>query len=600
MALQSKLLHQTYYSLFSDDMDFSDLLFYSDHCPKTIVIIYIISLTFIETVVILGYWKTKLIRIENNSLKPLWLFRKSNLIPLSVSFLVYYICFILTAYLPTILYFMWHNIIPFFLEDINLYSIFAVIWLGGLFIIIFSLFSIIIFSPIALIFYVLSFIIIFLIRIIIIGCRAIATTKKGFIKSLIQTFNKATLHKIFEPLTAIFGYGSLCFIVYLMYLFTKQFDAALYGNYVSNWLNGILQNNWQTLLIFTLGPIVIILLCYIVLALVNTVLIFREKSFLKHNKIHFCCPKCGSSSYDYIVNEKVYPIPLSPNIYGTMYHNVEGQRIPTLIVNGKDKLERRCRECGRSIFPHKEKHSLVSDVHVSVIGTSSSGKSWLMIYVLYRMLIRFGKRAYQIDVCPDNNIKTIFSQLYTGGVFNFDTGANDALQIIVERKHSIIPWLLYWWEHNDSTNIINFYKNVSKIIFVIDPLSTLYNQFTPSPTLQHMLNRNQSGYSVDRILQGLDLILDTVGRNSQEIDVIVTLTKADTGYIEHTLGISYKTASSEDIKRFVTIHMGANNLVNNLNNMFASVTYAAIGLVDSDASVIDSYINTVFSKLVKA
>ena len=75
-----------------------------------------------------------------------------------------------------------------------------------------------------------------------------------------------------------------------------------------------------------------------------------------------------------------------------------------------------------------------------------------------------------------------------------------------------------------------------------------------------------------------------VGRKTKDIDIIITCTKKDLGYLENS---NYTYDLDENmIKKFISEELGLANVINSLSD-FKSVSYAAVSATAEDKSALE-------------
>lgn len=362
------------------------------------------------------------------------------------------------------------------------------------------------------------------------------------------------------------------------------------------WLWSVVSGCWQLVAVVAIAPLVVFLAIAMAVAVIDAVAMAVEWAVMRYYRVHQRCPQCGGTDYDYIVQGRTYPVPLRPGVYGILHHRYKGVDVPTMMLNGKGRLARRCRACNHRISMQREEHAFGTDLHTGFVGAPSTGKSWLIYGALYRLLVRAGSHARQVDSTSATDIDTMHDLMVSGG--SFQTVASQythAVQVMLDRPDSRVPWHLYWWDvagENFNRALqpteLDFYRHVTSIVIVIDPLLTDYTPAEPSTALAAWLkqHRHRPATSLDETLGHLTTILDNNGRDTRDIHLTVVLVKADLGYIDKVTGTSYTRATSDVLRNFVNKHMGQTNFVTNINNLFASTTFMALSVAD-DTTVDD-------------
>lgn len=368
-----------------------------------------------------------------------------------------------------------------------------------------------------------------------------------------------------------------------------------------DWLWNIVSGCWELVSVIALAPLAVFLVIALAVILADVVAMAVEWAVMRYYRVHQRCPQCGGNDYDYIVQGKTYPVALRPGVYGIFHHDFEGVKVPTMMLNGKGALARQCRHCNHRVGMTGEKQVFGTDLHTGFVGAPSTGKSWLIYGALHRLLERAGKRGRQVDITSATDIKRMHRLMESGG--SFQTVASQytrAVQVMIDRPDSRVPWHLYWWdvagENFDRAlqpTEMDFYRHVSSIVFVIDPLLVDYGAEQPSVKLAAWLKQHSHRpvTSLDDTLTHLTNILERYGRRLADIHITVVLVKADKGYIDQVTGTPYTRATGDQLRSFVVSHMRQRNLVTNLDNEFASVSFMAVSVADDTTVDDDRLIN---------
>ncbi len=386
------------------------------------------------------------------------------------------------------------------------------------------------------------------------------------------------------------------------------FDALKTLN-VFGWVSDLLSGTWQLLLIVVLTPIVVFaIFALAVMAMVGLVSAI-EWCVMRYYNVHHVCPRCGHSDFDYVVAGKPLPVALHPGLYGVFHHdlssltdrNIAGnESVPTMLLNGKGKLPRRCKGCGYNVMIDGDV-TFGTDVHVGFVGGPGTGKSWLMYGLLYRLLSRMGARARQVDKTRDTDIDRMHDLMTRKA--SFQTVAEQythAVQVMINREQAPVPWHTYWWdvagENFDrplQPTEMDFYRHVSSIVMVVDPLLTK-NGPSISPRYRAWLVRHghRPMYSLDDTLGHLASIIERAGRSMSEVRVTIVFTKADAGY----LGRDYAHVTERAMRDFLVKEMDLNNFVANLDIRCAAVKFAAVSVTDGDATDDDNLLDSILDE----
>lgn len=385
-----------------------------------------------------------------------------------------------------------------------------------------------------------------------------------------------------------------------------------WGEDIVDWSFGFLQrvnmigwgfhfcvNLWDVILLVFLTPIILFLLVALVIIIFNSILNGIEWVVTRIYSIRRPCPSCGSTQTpDYIVGGKVHPVKLHPGTYGvfTQRSPVTGQLIPTMLLNGKGKLQRKCPHCG-TIINADTKRTFGTDVHIGFVGPRSSGKSYLLYSGLSCMIKSHPGVIQQYDADQDTRIESKKQRIDARqGIQTNVANKYRAVQLMVSSKLRPVPYHVFFYDvagekfnaaSSSYKTAMDFYKNVQSIVFIIDPSMIDYTGIPASDKIKNWANKtgvNQGeSYRIDNAFSVLKDILESVGRKSKKIDFTFVCTKADMGYFEAD-GFVRKGLTEQGIEQFVRNSLGLGNLINSAKASFDSVRFFEMSVTDGDTS----------------
>ena len=338
-----------------------------------------------------------------------------------------------------------------------------------------------------------------------------------------------------------------------------------------DWTISIYENYGTTILAIALTPLVCFLLLAIILIVISTLLRLYE---------------FGS-------------IPLHPGLYGILHqtNHDTGVRVPTMLMNGKAKLTRKCPNCERLVNEGHDK-TYGTDIHIGIVGARSSGKSYMLYSGLEMLSQHFGDDFEQTDSDSNNKLADVTKRIHNGdGIQTAVKNRYKAIQFKLKRKWRPVPYHLFFYDvagekFNASTNksqaALEFYNKVKTVVFIIDPTMTDIDKVVPSDAFTEWFKKhgNQSEkYDTEGTLSELKNILtQQVGRKTKDIDIIITCTKKDLGYLENS---NYTYDLDENmIKKFISEELGLANVINSVSD-FKSVSYAAVSATAEDRSALE-------------
>lgn len=353
-----------------------------------------------------------------------------------------------------------------------------------------------------------------------------------------------------------------------------------------SWGFGLFTKFWDVILATFLTPMVIFSAFAILIMIIVFLLMGLEFSVMKVYSVRRPCPSCGSThTPEYWVDEHhKHPVPLHPGVYGvfTQKNPETGEKVPTMLFNGKGKLLRKCTSCGSFMKADADK-TFGTEKHIGIVGHRSSGKSFLLYTALGALKNYFGDRVSQIDAEYDTNIEDNIRRIEKG--LSIQTDLKDsykAVQVMINRKMNPVPYHLFFYDvagekfnqaSTASKTAMDFYRNVQTIVFVIDPAMIDYSFNPPSKNIEKWLSKHSSPehFSADGTFSTLKNILESVGRKTKSIDFMFICVKADTGYLE---ACSYPTTGDDlGIEQFMREELGLSNLVDAAKGSFRSVKF---------------------------
>ena len=353
-----------------------------------------------------------------------------------------------------------------------------------------------------------------------------------------------------------------------------------------SWGFGLFTKFWDVILATFLTPMVIFSAFAILIMIIVFLLMGLEFSVMKVYSVRRPCPSCGSThTPEYWVDEHhKHPVPLHPGVYGvfTQKNPETGEKVPTMLFNGKGKLLRKCTSCGSFMKADADK-TFGTEKHIGIVGHRSSGKSFLLYTALGTLKNYFGDRVSQIDAEYDTNIEDNIRRIEKG--LSIQTDLKDsykAVQVMINRKMNPVPYHLFFYDvagekfnqaSTASKTAMDFYRNVQTILFVIDPAMIDYSFNPPSENIEKWLSKHSSPehFSADGTFSTLKNILESVGRKTKSIDFMFICVKADTGYLE---ACSYPTTGDDlGIEQFMREELGLSNLVDAAKGSFRNVKF---------------------------
>ncbi|MFI3297397.1 MAG: hypothetical protein SNI49_08655 [Rikenellaceae bacterium] len=417
----------------------------------------------------------------------------------------------------------------------------------------------------------------------------------------------------------------------IVWIYSKDMEAA--GNRLVNngfefmnnlnmfrWGVNLFANYWDVLLAIFILPMLMFSIFALLIIVVNTILNLSELLITKIYNVRRPCPVCGSTSgYHYLVAGKVHPVSLRPGLYGILSHTspVDGSKLPTMLFNGKAKLDRECKSCHAKVTAKMEgqdNSSFGTDIHIGVVGHRSSGKSYLLYSGLSLLQSQYPDRLSQIDADNDTAIVAKKKRIDAGGDIQTDEKSQyRAIQLMLKDKFRAVPYHLFFYDvagekfnaaSKAHLSAMDFYRNVESIVFVIDPIMV---DFTGIPANDDLLNwierKDKQGRSeknnIGNTFTILKEILEKAGRKSKKIDFSFVCVKMDLGYFE-AMNYDSSTITPKEVEQFIRRDMALNNVVNAAKAEFKSVNFAAVSATSKDTAPLkDLFVSILKQKGIK-
>jgi len=298
----------------------------------------------------------------------------------------------------------------------------------------------------------------------------------------------------------------------------------------------------------------------------------------------------GIDGYEYIPND----IQLRPGMYGLFHitHPITGEKMPTMLLNGRDRMPRECANCGKRIQADEG-----TELHLAMAGTAQSGKSTLTYRMIAEIFSRAGEDKVDFtdarDTIKDRDMVRKIKSISNKGYISDDdmpakTATNDlaSTQLIIKRSHLPVPYRLFI---NDvggelfdpenkaqSSNATRFFRNVNSLLMLIDPITTDLSDCDTSDAYSEWLAKFDKDDAVKLRIKDIQDTIDNQilehGNSHKRIHLNIVLPKKDLGYIPDDVD----TNSQEDLKRYMIEEMGLGDLLH-WSGKFASVTLFAVG-----------------------
>ena len=329
-----------------------------------------------------------------------------------------------------------------------------------------------------------------------------------------------------------------------------------------------------------LSAAILALLCAFAFWLTETIM--TRKYNIKHP-----CPFCHNPSEPavYLSNNVELPVKLRPGMYGLLHitHPETGEKMPTMLLNGRDNLSRKCPHCDRII-----NYKTGVEKHIAFVGLPESGKTCLTYRFVGNMMKNDENIRFTDDVSKE--AQQIILDVKNGKVQDLasKTSVNDmrrSLQILVPGKAP----LPYHFFINDvggelfttsgvESNYMQFFKDVDSVSFLIDPFTMDFSEYETSGAFAkwyktNILDKKQFSHveKFSNVLHTVKAMSDLFVHKTKDIHVNIILVKSDTGYIP-------KDVQEDEVKLkdMVINQMGMAAEVMDLENTYASLHFYAV------------------------
>ena len=388
------------------------------------------------------------------------------------------------------------------------------------------------------------------------------------------------------------------------------FDLAIY----------IVKTYWLTALLISVTPLLLFVGAAALFMVFAGGLMLYESIKMKRYNVTHPCPFCGEHSEPAVYLSDGIPlhVPLRPSVWGlyNIKHPVTGEKMPTLFLNGKDRLERRCAHCDGLISAN-----IGAEKHIAVAGVPNSGKSTL----LYRIISELCRMQVGNEhICrftdsmgeDETSAKAFLESIKDGQEMNYfpektAEGRHKSIQLLAQNPHGTLPYRLYvndiagemFTSTNNQYEDAPFFKNTNVLIFALDPFTMKANELEFSSKFaswykKNVGDKNDLDGKVD-LDEAFTALVNTInkykkGSDFSKIKLMITYVKTDTGYLNR---VSDKNDSAL-LREFAISDMGLESLITKLELNGFDISYHAISASDNvSKSNISTYISDILDNL---
>lgn len=392
-----------------------------------------------------------------------------------------------------------------------------------------------------------------------------------------------------------------------------------WGNYVFSVFNigqvglYLVSQYWLTALILAVTPLLLFLACAVVFFIFAESMIAYENIRLKKYNVTHPCPVCQhpSEPATYLSHGYELPVPLRPSVWGLFHitHPATGEKMPTLFLNGKDKLERKCNHCDRVIGAE-----IGTEKHIAVAGVKNSGKTVLLYRMVAEILrLKYGRFTDEMDSSGES-LKSHVDTIMNGEKMSVDSDKTNlerkrSIQLLVQHSGSSLPYRLFlddvagemFTYENAEDQAASFLRNTDTLILLIDPFVLNYKDLELSASMDKwykrqdpkLLSQEFEFLEAVETLNGLIKKQKTAKEISQ-MKLMVTFVKADTGYLA---GVD--SSKEANLREFAVDGLGLSTEIQKLEQLFGekNTSYHAVSAWESvKVSGFDNFLNDSFEK----
>lgn len=337
-------------------------------------------------------------------------------------------------------------------------------------------------------------------------------------------------------------------------------------------------------LIIALTPIMLGVAAAIITMIVAGAFMLVEYVMTSKYNIKHPCPFCHNPSEPatYLSEGYELPIKLRPGPYGLFHikHPQTEEEMPTMLLNGRDSLERMCPHCKRII-----NYQTGVEKHIAFVGLPESGKTCLTYRFVGNMMRRFAEVTFTDQVSKE--AQKIITDIKEGKEQEIaaQTSINDmrrSLQILVPGK-APLPYHFFINDiggelfTNVKSDYMQFFKDVEVVSILVDPFTMDFTEYDIDGDFAAWYNETIAKKAIkptsklSDVIHSVKALSDQFTHATDKIHVNLILVKADTGYVPQEM-----MDDEAQLKDFFIQQLGMAAEVNNLENTYASLHFFAV------------------------
>lgn len=376
--------------------------------------------------------------------------------------------------------------------------------------------------------------------------------------------------------------------------------------YILDFARDLVTLYWQPALMVVAVPLIIFFAFVLITLLISGILMLTEYIVMRRYNIKNPCPVCQHASEPAIYLEHGYalPVALHPGKYGLLKitHPVTHEKMPTMLFNGKDKLERKCKHCGNIISA-----DMGTEKHIALAGVAESGKTTLVYRIVAELMSKYPNAVSFTDVLQSDYrmMEEIKDIVRNGYMANFpektEIGQRRAIQLRISRGLNMFYRLfindvggelyaLNSMNTADTTLTAQFVRNVESILFLVDPMTIDFSDCDTSDEFKNWLENNKAYSERINIFDAFSRLREFFSSqniSNKEISRIkfnVVLVKSDMGYLQN---IDHDNPAA--IQGFMRADMGLDRLISDIHSLFKDeninyVAFSAVGQTEEDSN----------------
>lgn len=366
----------------------------------------------------------------------------------------------------------------------------------------------------------------------------------------------------------------------------------------------LVKSYWLYVLMVALAPLVIFIVCAAIYSAFAGILMLYEKIVMRRYNVKHPCPTCGlpSEPAEYYSHNVPLPVPLRPSSYGlfTITHPATSEKMPTLFLNGKDNLARKCPHCGSFINA-----KVGIEKHVAIAGVPASGKTTLLYRLISEMLrkdidgekvCRFTDKAGTDEATMQSFLQTISEgKAMTVSALKTADGRHKAIQLLVNNPKSLLPYRLFindvagelfTVDTSNQNDAVSYLMNTDVLILAVDPFTLKQSsgvKFSPKMRKWYdsyaekngdYLGKFDIGEAVNELINKIEKFRSK--SQASKISLMFTFTKTDSGYLE---GVD--VTSSDALQSFAVNDLGLSAVLAKLSTAFRNISFHAVQAVSA-------------------